>query len=138
MHDTDPSLSAPRFLRQRWWPVLLVAALAFGVFANSLGNEFIYDDWVAIAHNQYAPSWSSIWELVDPTSTYHRTYTLLSYRPLQNLSFLVSYKLFGLNAGGHHLFNIILHALSAGLVLVVLRRLARDETVALVGALVFA
>ncbi|MEE8219280.1 MAG: hypothetical protein V3R43_01440, partial [bacterium] len=76
MHETDPSRSAPRFSWQRWWPLVLVAALAFGVFANSLQNEFIYDDWVAIVHNQYAHSWSSLWELVDPTSTYHRTYTL--------------------------------------------------------------
>ena len=138
MHETNPSRSAPRFSWQRWWPVLLVAALAFGVFANSLQNEFIYDDWLYIVNNPYIRSWSNLWEMIDPTSTYHQTYVMLSYRPLLDLSHLVTYQLFGLNAGGHHLFNITLHALSAAVVLVVLRRLTRDETVALVGALVFA
>ncbi|MCZ6660928.1 MAG: hypothetical protein O6916_05785, partial [bacterium] len=82
----SPAPSLPR----RWWPVLLVAVVAVGVFANSFNNEFIYDDWLAIVQNPYIRSWSNLWELINPTSTFHRGYDLLSYRPLQNISYLVS------------------------------------------------
>ena len=125
-------------LLRRWWPALLVASVAVGVFSNSFSNEFIYDDWTAIVENPTIRSWSNIWELINPTSEFHRTFRLLSYRPLQYLSYLVLYKLFGLNAGAHHLFNVALHALNTLLVFVILRRLTRDEAVALVGALAFA
>ncbi len=123
---------------RRWGPAVLVVAVAIGIFANSFHNEFVYDDWFAIVQNPPIRYWSSLGELLDPTSDFHQTFLLLSYRPLQNLSYLVSYKLFGLNAGGHHLFNVLLHAANALLVFVVLRRLTSDEPVALVGALAFA
>lgn len=117
---------------------MLVAALAVGIFANSLKNEFVYDDWVAIVHNPYLRSWSQAGELLDPTSEYHRTYTLLSYRPLQDLSFLATYQLFGENSSAHHIFNILLHALNALVVVLVLRKLTEDDAVALIGGLAFA
>ena len=135
---TSPTISPAPSLLRRLGPLVLVAAVAFGVFANSFQNEFIYDDWVSIVQNTTIRSWSNMWELVNPTSTYNRTFHIFSYRPLENLSWLLAYTLFGLNAPGHHLYNIFLHVLNAMLVLVVLRHLTSDEVVALVGALAFA
>ncbi len=133
----QPANSAPSPL-QRWWPVALVAAVALVTYATSLRNEFIYDDWNFLVHNSAIRSWANWWELVDPTSTYNRTFELLSWRPTLNLSYLVGYQLFGLNAGGHHLLTVVLHALNAALVYHFLRRLTSNATVALVGGLAFA
>ncbi len=135
---TAPSTSTAASLIRRWWPFLIVAVVAVGIFSNSFNNEFIYDDRIAIIENNYIRSWSNLWEFLNPASTFHRTFMLLSYRPLQNISYLVTYTLFGLNAGNHHIFNVALHALNAVLVFVILRRLTRHEAVALVGALAFA
>ncbi|MCH7768456.1 MAG: tetratricopeptide repeat protein [Nitrospinae bacterium] len=135
---TTPPASTAASLLRRWWPFLLVAVVAVGVFSNSFNNEFIYDDRIAIVENPYIRSWSNLWELINPTSTFHRTYMLLSWRPLQSFSYLATYMLFGLNAGPHHIFNVAFHALNAVLVFVILRRLTRHEAVALIGALAFA
>ena len=132
-----PTSPAPSPL-QRWWPVALVAAVALVTYATSLRNEFIYDDWNFLVHNSTIRSWANWWELVDPTSTFNRTFELLSWRPTLNLSYLVGYQLFGLNAGGHHLLTVVLHALNAALVYHFLRRLTSNATVALVGGLAFA
>ncbi|MEE9519683.1 MAG: tetratricopeptide repeat protein [bacterium] len=134
---TTPAGTTASMLR-RWWPALLVASVAVGVFSNSFSNEFIYDDWTAIVENPTIRSWSNIWELINPTSTFNRTFRLTSYRPLQNFSYLISYMLFGLNAGGHHIFNVALHSLNTALVFVVLRRLTSDKAVSIVGAVAFA
>ncbi|MDV2502699.1 MAG: glycosyltransferase family 39 protein, partial [bacterium] len=133
----QPANSAPSPL-QRWWPVALVAAVALVTYATSLRNEFIYDDWNLLVHNSAIRSWGNWWELVDPTSTFNRTFELLSWRPTLNLSYLVGYQLFGLNAGGHHLLTVVLHALNAALVYHFLRKLTSNATVALVGGLAFA
>lgn len=59
------------------------------------------------------------------------------YRPLAFLSQALDWQLWGMNAAGFHLTNVVLHATTSALVFGVARRLI-DRTSALVGALLFA
>ncbi len=60
------------------------------------------------------------------------------FRPVAILSFAVDWQIWGLNAFGYHLTNVLLHALCTWLVYRLGRRLMNDAPTAAVAALVFA
>jgi hypothetical protein len=72
--------------------------LPFLVYVNSLTGEFLYDDIYQIVENPWVRDLSrvpqmfvtNVWEFRGETSNY--------YRPLMYVSFVLCYKLFGLNA----------------------------------------
>ncbi len=64
--------------------------------------------------------------------------TALYWRPLAWLSHEIDAELYGTDPAGHHLTSILLHALAAGLLFLVLRRLAAAPWIAAAGALLWA
>jgi len=60
------------------------------------------------------------------------------YRPLSEMSLAWLWSLFGFNPVGHHVVNLVLHAINAVLVAVLGHRLTRDRRVSLLAGLVFA
>jgi len=99
-----------------WFPGLLLAAVAVGLYLGGLRNPFVYDDLNTVVQNP------SIRHLRDIRAVLR--FDL--FRPLVNLSFAVDHALWGLNPLGFHLTNVMLHALSVVLVLVLLSRLVQD------------
>lgn len=150
--DADPRPGAPRAApskspARRWlltpWPGVLLALL---VYANSLGNDFTYDDNSIIRANprirsltQFHEIWLKDW-WADPTEET----PLLDpardrlYRPLTLYSFALNYAVGGLNPLGYHAVNLALHALVSGLVFAFTRRWLGDPRVALAASLLFA
>jgi tetratricopeptide (TPR) repeat protein len=100
-------------------PILIVAA---GVIAycNSVNGPFIFDDIRAIENNE---SIRALWPpqralIAPPGNTF-------AARPIANLSFAISYAMFGLDVRGYHVTNIALHLCAALVLYGVLRRTFR-------------
>jgi protein O-mannosyl-transferase len=87
----------------------LVALITFGVFSPALRNEFVnWDDFETLVENQNfrGATWSHLrWMF----TTFHMGH----YQPLSWLTFSLDYLLWGMNAFGYHLTNILLHSVNA-------------------------
>jgi tetratricopeptide (TPR) repeat protein len=108
-------------------------------YANTLANGFVYDDNSQLLSNPYVQSFhylrqiftTGVWSFRGPAGSNY-------YRPMMSLGYLFCYELFGKNAFGFHLFNVILQILIVCLVFLATERLFRDRTVAFWAAVIFA
>jgi tetratricopeptide (TPR) repeat protein len=106
-------------------PIMIIAVVSFAVYANALGNGFIYDDHSQILKNHLIRDIRNVPEIfrrsawtfegAPPTSNY--------YRPMLNLFYMAVYYAFGLKAWGYHLLNILFHTGNSVLVFLVASRL---------------
>jgi len=116
---------------------ILVAAVAFLVYANSLGNGFTLDDNSVILNNPVLKG--SIGSLFTAIDTTGETQLLPFYRPVTYLSFFLEGRLHGFNPFLVRLLNVLLHSANTFLVYRLARSLFRDDLYApLLAALLFA
>ncbi|MEW6713874.1 MAG: tetratricopeptide repeat protein [Nitrospirota bacterium] len=115
---------------------LIVAAIAFLLYANSLGNGFVWDDTNIILTNPaLLGSPFTLFKSIDVG----RDYELLPYyRPLTLLTFLMEGRLYGFNPSMMHLINILLHTVNAFLVYRLAFLLIGNRYTALLAGLLFA
>ncbi len=119
-----------------WRAGLLVALLAFLVYANSLGNGFTWDDKSVILLNPLLRGTPlALFSSIDTTSD---AQLLPYYRPLTLLTFLIEEQVHGLTPFAVRLFNVLLHAANAFLVYCLARLLIGDTFAALLAGLLFA
>lgn len=90
---------------------VLIAILAFAVYANSMDGKFIWDDGLLIKDNTYIRHWSNIPKIFTSDWGAGAETKYAFYRPLTTLSFLFNYSACKLNVRPYHLTNIILHVL---------------------------
>jgi tetratricopeptide (TPR) repeat protein len=98
----------------------LLFMLVAGVFLPALTHGFItYDDPVYVTENPHVAgglTWANVcWAF--------RSTEASNWHPLTWLSHMVDGAIFGLHPWGHHLTNVILHAINAVLLFVALRRM---------------
>ena len=99
-------------MRVRNWAAAAGLCLAgFAIYANSLHNEFVFDDYDAIVEN---PHIRQLWPLTRSLTGEPGSGT--SGRPVVAFSFALNHAIGGLDPFGYHVFNILVHVL-AGLVL---------------------
>ncbi len=89
---------------------VLLAAATIALYSPVMGHKFIaYDDndyVTANAHIHEGLAWGTVkWAFTSIEEA--------NWHPLTWLSHALDYQLFGLNAMGHHLDNVLLHALNA-------------------------
>ncbi len=85
--------------------LFLMVTVVFLVYANTLHNPFVFDDFVAITKNKNIRLTSfSLWELIG--SPRHSAY---STRPVAMMSFALNYSLHRYEPFGYHLINIGIH-----------------------------
>lgn len=115
---------------------LLVVFVALLVYANSLGNGFVWDDTNVIVHNPVLRGSSlSIFSSIDTT----RDYELLPYyRPMTMLTYLIEERLHGLIPFPMHLINVLLHAANAFLVYRLAGYFIENNYTVLIAGLLFA
>ncbi|MBI3008645.1 MAG: hypothetical protein HYY56_03920, partial [Candidatus Omnitrophica bacterium] len=92
---------------------LLLIIFAGGiVYANSLNNQFVWDDEMLIVNNHDIRDfhWTG---KVFTTSLFHEKDERVSYRPLQTLTYILDYSIWELNPAGYHLTNLLLHIITA-------------------------
>lgn len=102
---------------------LAVAVLTYVIFVPALQNQFInWDDDVYIYDNSFIRSMDARFfksAFLDfPVSYWH---------PLTWISHAIDYRLWGLNPVGHHLMNIVVHALNALIVVFLVIRLLKSS-----------
>ncbi len=100
--------------------VLLLLALVWGAFGGALQCGFVYfdDDQYVFENPAVARGWTAAgvrWAF----TTGHAA----NWHPLTWLAHMADVELFGLDARAHHAVNVWLHAMNAGLLFFVLRRL---------------
>jgi len=110
--------------------MLLVLAL----YARTLGHGFVaYDDPVYVRDNEVVGAGWTLeglrWSFGFHAGNWH---------PLTWLSHMLDVELFGLEPGPHHLVNAALHALAAGLLFALARRLGLQPWSAFLAAALFA
>lgn len=112
-----------------------VITLTLATFAPGLNFDFInFDDNVYITENPPVLAGLS-------AESIHWAFTKAHagmWHPLTWLSHMLDIELFGLDPWGHHLVNIILHSISAGLLLCLAFELGMSLPIAMVVALIFA
>lgn len=87
-----------------------MAAVAVGVYVNSLPNEFVYDDRTIVVEDERTHSLSRIGELFG--GGYWAITDRPLYRPITLLSFAINHAVTGLDARAYRAVNLILHALT--------------------------
>lgn len=133
----------------RKWYTLLAAALLLSLlcYANSLNNDFVFDDPLVITDNPGIRGIENIPGLLGLTSGW------TAYRPVRMASYALDYTLNkmvwrraggyegadeGYNPFGYHVSNIALHVMTSLLVFLVVLRLAGNGRIAFLAAGLFA
>lgn len=123
-------------------PLILIALVAFVVFANSLGGDFVYDDTRQILRNPliqdsnlYGKALvSDVWAFKGDGTVAASNY----YRPTFVVWLILNFKIFGTSPFGWHLVNVLLHIGVCLLCFWLLRRWNVSQNAAFAVALVFA
>ena len=103
-----------------------LAALTFAAYSNSLGNEFVFDDNALVLGNGRSLGLSNLLRLIT------------SYRPVRNISYAIDLAIWGEKPFGFHLSNVLIHAGTAILVFLLVKRLANRVAPAFLAGLIFA
>jgi len=114
------------------WPFVFVAAATGLVYANSLHNEFLFDDLEVIVEMRSKGSSGPFAPLLGLFTTGR------AYRPIRTASYAFDYSISGLDPWGYHVSNIVLHALAACFVFLIAKSLLGGRLVALFTSLLFA
>lgn len=107
-----------RWLTRGRLEALLVALLAFAVYANILPNGFVDDDEAQVLRNPWIRDFGhlkeifgqSVWSFLKGVGANNY------YRPLMHVTYLVTLQTFGLKAWGFHLVSLLLHIVNSVLV----------------------
>ncbi|MBI5118130.1 tetratricopeptide repeat protein [Candidatus Poribacteria bacterium] len=96
-------------------PYVALLILTAVVYANTLSNQFVWDDRILIVDNHLIENWRNL------PSFFSRSFFELEdegmlqggyYRPFILLTYVADYAIWGLRAVGYHLTNILTHSLN--------------------------
>ncbi len=134
--DCSPTAILPGMTNLLMVGVLtLVTVVAYG---SSIRNGFVWDDFDIIVKNTVNRDLSNIpvlFHSADSTLSGNQT---AYYRPLARLTYLIDYQLFGLDAAGYHVENMLIHLAAVLLLFLLIRLLFGDNLLAFAAALIFA
>jgi len=115
--------------------ILLFAAVLS--YANSLHNQFIWDDEDWILRNTTVKDWHRWPALFTQNSIQGARKGSNFYRPIQAISHGIDYMVWGYKLSGHHASNIFFHAVAAILLFLLLKSIF-SQGMAFLSALFFA
>jgi len=106
------------------WPVvglcLALAAITFAVFGQTLGHQFVnFDDDDYVVKNPFVSRGLTFQGLIWAFTRSHAA----NWHPLTWLSHMLDCDLYGLDPGGHHFTNVLIHAGTVIALFLVLRRM---------------
>jgi hypothetical protein len=106
------------------------------VFANTLSNDFTWDDRYVLLENPYVRELSHVPSYFT-SSKPQASYDMKVYRPLRQTMFALEYQLWGVDPVGYHATNVLFHGLVCIALLWLLRVLGIRLAYALPAALIF-
>jgi len=111
-----------RFIKKqnfRYYLAAFVSLVTFVIYLRSLQNEFVeWDDITYVIENPYIRSFNMAffrWAFLD--------FYASNWHPLTWISHAIDYAVWGLNPSGHHLTNIVLHAVNTFVSVLLVARL---------------
>src|ERR1017187_4559176 len=118
-----------------WLMAVMLMLVTIALYCPATGHDFVnYDDpdfVTANPHVQGGLNWEGVkW-------AFYNTEQAAYWAPLMWLSHMLACQFFGLNAWGHHLINVLLHATNTALVFLVFRRMTRATWRSLILAALF-
>lgn len=111
---------------KQWYYVILVVA-AFAVYANSLSNDFVFDDESVVLGDPSIAKISNIPKYFTGEEGFHKVIGRY-YRPLVSASYALDYVFYGLKPFGFHLTNVIIHIINCLLFLKFLNLIFRRRS----------
>jgi len=115
-----------KFVPQKFdyrWPIL-IAIIAFALYANTINHDYALDDWGAITNNQFVQDgFKGIPQLLKVDLWHFGNLTLGYYRPLSLITFAVEHELFDNNPHISHFINILLFAFTGFMLCLLLMEL---------------
>lgn len=120
--------------------ILIMALLIFTVYFNSINNGFVADDNAFVKDNisiRNLNNFALFFYETDTVATSKPEWGTLIYRPLRTLSFAFDYYLYGINATGYHLTNLILYIMVCISLYFLIFQLFDHPLTAFLGALLF-
>ena len=121
MAATDTSAATGSGIGKRgFWIAPLLMAFTFAMYLSVRHNGFLtYDDADYVYQNRHVRDGFSVRGITWAFTTGDAA----NYHPVTWISHQLDCQLFGLNAGRHHLVNVLIHTLNTGLLLVLIFRL---------------
>ncbi len=128
---------------------ILIISLTAAVYANTLGNSFVWDDHLVIVNNNFIKSWKNLPQVFTKryiTSPADDDFLGLrdigsgeaSYRPLVTISYFIDYAVWKLNPFGYHLTNLALHIFNSLLLYALFLLITKNRGASLLASLFFA
>jgi len=122
-------------MAKKYLYIAILFILSFGVYVNTIKNEFVYDDNDLILRNPQVKK-SSVQEIFSTPFWGERKFGL--WRPITILSFRLNYLMKGFSASLFHLTNIILHSLTVLILYFFLLHMTGKYEVSFVSSLIYA
>lgn len=141
-NSTDTAADAPQgararcvsWLAQHRLPLCLLTLLVAVVHGPSVSYDFVnWDDSWYVTDNPLIKAWTL--ENLHGIATQP---VARNFAPLTVFTLLIDHTFWGLNPAGYHLTNVVLHAINTILVWSLVRRLVKDDSIAIVTAVLFA
>ncbi len=118
---------------------IFIFCIAFLLFLNSIGNDFVFDDRIVVERNELVKDPSQITRIF--STPYHYGYRGANtglYRPVTILSFAVNYAVSGFSKHSFHIVNIFLHSLVSLFIFLLLLEIDGRISLAFASSLFFA
>jgi len=120
---------------------IILAVISFGIYANSLNNEFVFDDESVIVGYTPLQELSSIPKFFTAEEGFHKVIGRY-YRPIVSTTYALDYAIWGLKPSGFHLTNVIIHTIASLILFLILMKLFGDyeygQISSFLGTLIFA
>jgi len=123
------------------WKIFIIFILGFLVYANILGNGFVWDDEEQVVGNSAIRSLANIPALFSSSTFNSGGAAGLSgayYKPFMPALFSINFSLFGLNATLFHLIQLLIHLGNAILLYFILKNILKSENKAFAISLIWA
>lgn len=117
--------------------ILVVFIFTLLTYINTLKNGFIWDDEYLVLENSYIKSFRYIKDIFKRNTGFSSGNLNNFYRPLQELSNMIDYFLWGRNPMGFHLTNIILHSLTSVMVFIFIFYISNNYFISFLSAILF-
>ena len=115
--------------KSRLYSLTLIIFLGLLVYVNSLASPFIWDDEALISDNYFIKDLRYIFDIFKKNLAFASGNPTIFYRPMQNLTYLLDYYIFGLKPWGFRITNIILHILNSILVYFIIFEFTHTEKI---------
>lgn len=119
--------------------ILIIVLLNVLIYGRTYKFEFTNydDDRLIVMQEKFLSDFKNVVEAFKRDVFNNADRKVIFYRPILSISFIINYKIFGLNASAFHLMNLAIHVINSILVFFILTLLFNNNSFSLIGAMIF-